>query len=133
MPSPRAIHRDILDPDDFTDRDSLISFLVTFCGWPCGKAGSVLGLSARHIRRIVAGTPIWRPSEPGQVRPLTKEEIAMMNRDYRNDPYCSPEERKLASEWVASHTLTTIEDARPRLDGFGRQLVSSWKGNESFR
>ena len=125
MSSPSVVHHQPIDPDDFTDRDSLISFLATFCGWSTKDVGRVMNLSERHVRRIVAETPRWRPAEPGQVRPLTPAEIAMMERDYRNDPYMSPEERQLTREWFAYQSLTTIEDARPRLDGYGRGLVSS--------
>ena len=99
MANADVLERDLelLDPEDYPDRDSFIVALVVRLGWPASVVGGYFGLTARRVRGIAAEAP-ERLDRRSPI--LTLAELESMANDYRLDPYARPAEVDAAREWI---------------------------------
>ena len=114
-PSASTALADLTDPGLFPDRNTLIHYLMTVCGWSSAHVGSMFEITDRQARRIVEKRPPWRPGERVEDPALTRREAEMLLRDVSVDPYATAEERELIEQWVTSHAQASgiAELARP--------------------
>lgn len=121
MPATTLPVCDLLDARDFPDRNALIGFLVSACGWSTAKVGAMFDRSDRQVRRIAREEErARRVSARSRQEPLTRAEVEMMLRDYAVDPYTSAAEREAAREWIHGPALLVMAGGECRgIEDFG--------------